>query len=375
MSVQNLMDACILIIDDQEANLRAFELVLQLAGYTNLRSLSDSRQVLPLLQEIKPDLIILDLHMPHLDGLAVLDQLARVIHDDDYLPVIVLTGDSTLEAKEQALSRGAKDFLSKPLNRVEMQLRVKNLLQTRWLHVELQRHNVNLAEKVRERTRDLELAKLEILQRLALASEFRDDCTGQHTQRVGDLAALLGRTIGLPDEQVELIRQAAPLHDVGKIGVPDKILLKPGRLTDEEYRQIKRHTDIGQRILSGSRFPILQMAERIALYHHEHWNGSGYYGLAGEEIPLEARIVSVADVFDVITHARPYKAADDARAAVERIRQQRGLQFDPAIVDAFLELEVSGSLANLGAALDHDSPALASPVAERESHEILHTPA
>jgi putative two-component system response regulator len=156
----------------------------------------------------------------------------------------------------------------------------------------------------------LQEAQLEILQRLARA-EYRDDCTGQHTLRVSHLAGLLGRAIGLPAEHLELLRRAAPLHDVGKIGIPDAILLKLGKVTAEEYIQIKTHTEIGCMILSGNKFPILQMAERIALYHHERWDGHGYHGLIGDAIPLEARIVSLVDASDVITHARPYKEGND----------------------------------------------------------------
>jgi putative two-component system response regulator len=246
---------------------------------------------------------------------------------------------------------GAKDFVTKPLDVMEVSLRIYNLLETRWLHVELSRHNETLEEKVRDRTLELEAAQLEILQRLALAAEYRDDCTGQHTQRVGHLAALLGRAIGLPKDHVELIRRAAPLHDVGKIGIPDGILLKPGSLTAEEYSQIKTHTDIGRIILSGSRFPILQLAEQIALHHHERWDGRGYYGIKETEIPLEARIVSIVDVFDVVTHERPYKKAASSEFAMETIRQERGKQFDPNLVDVFVDLRPPQDLGRLSDAL------------------------
>jgi len=232
------------------------------------------------------------------------------------------------------------------------------LLETRWLHVELRNHNETLELKVSERTRELERAQLELLQRLALAAEYRDDCTGQHAQRVGQLAALLGRAVGLPSDQVELLRRAAPLHDIGKIGIPDGILLKPARLTSDEYAQIKRHTDIGRIILSGSAFPTLQMAERIALYHHERWDGAGYYGLAGEAIPLEARIVSVADVYDVVTHVRPYKEAQSPAEALALLREESAKQFDPTLVQIIAELNVGNDLAVLGVALEEEQPEL-----------------
>lgn len=177
-----------------------------------------------------------------------------------------------------------------------------------------------------------------MLRRLALAAEYRDDVTGQHAQRVGNVSAQIAEAIGLPADQVELIRQAASLHDVGKIGIPDRILMKPGKLSPEEYEEIKTHTVIGARILSDGTSRLLQLAEEIALYHHERWDGYGYAELCGISIPLAARIVTIADVFDVLTHERPYKPAQslpEARAEIERCK---GLQFDPELVDAFLSL-------------------------------------
>jgi putative two-component system response regulator len=197
--------------------------------------------------------------------------------------------------------------------------------------------------RVRQRTAALELSQLEILERLALAAELRDDDTGRHTRRVGRNAARLARAMGIPMEEVNLLRRAAPLHDVGKIGLPDAIFLKPGRLTDEEFTVIRSHTTIGARILSGGHFPLLRMAEEIALTHHERWDGRGYpRGLAGEEIPLVGRIVAVVDVFDALTHARPYKKAWTVADALEELVRERGKQFDGAIVDAFLTLHHRG---------------------------------
>jgi putative two-component system response regulator len=299
----------------------------------------------------------MDLQMPHVDGFALLKQLRSRIPAGAFVPVLVLTSDNSKKTRQQALSLGAKDFLTKPFDIEEALLRIYNLLETRLLNVELQNYSLTLEERVLARTRDLELAQLEILQRLALAAEYRDDCTGRHTQRVGTLAAVLGRAIGLPADQIELIRMSAPLHDVGKIGIPDGVLLKPSRLTDAEYIQIKRHTEIGRLILSGSNFAILQMAERIALYHHERWDGNGYHKLAGETIPLEARIVSVADVFDVITHDRPYKQAQSAEFAIGCLRRESGKQFDPSLIEVFCQLVVGGDLAKLAEVFARDVPA------------------
>jgi putative two-component system response regulator len=354
MQKEIIQNSRILIIDDQVENVILLERTLRGAGYRHLATLTDSREALNVFTEFQPDLVATDLRMPHVDGFALLRQLRSRVPTGAFVPVLVLTADNSRKARQEALALGAKDFLTKPIDVGEALLRIYNLLETRWLHVELQKHSDTLEEKVRMRTEDLEQAQLEILQRLALAAEYRDDCTGQHTQRVGELAAVLGRAIGLPAEHVELIRRAAPLHDVGKIGIPDLILLKPGKLTDEEYVHIKRHTDIGKLILSGSRFPILQMAERIALYHHERWDGTGYYGLRGEEIPQEARIVSIVDVFDVITHARPYKAAQSFEVALDEIERERGKQFDPQLVDVFLDLQPTRGLRRLNIAIDQE---------------------
>ena len=345
MQDTTLRDARILLVDDHEANVRLLERILLQAGYTNLRRTTDPRQVLPLFAEGQPDLIVLDLHMPHLDGFAVLEQLRPLIPAGTYLPILVLTADITRDAKQRALAMGARDFLTKPLDHAEVLLRIKNLLETRFLHRALRAQNQQLEQRVRERTRSLEAAQMEILERLARAAEYRDDDTGEHTERVGRIAALLARALGLREAEVELVRRAAPLHDVGKIGIPDEILLKPGKLTDAEFAQMQTHTTIGVKILSGSRFPILQLAAEVALTHHERWDGSGYpHGLAREAIPLPGRIVAVVDVFDALTHERPYKAAWPVAAAVAELRRQRGRQFDPNVVTAFLALQAEHPL-------------------------------
>jgi len=329
--------ARILIVDDQQANVRLLERVLESAGYTQVFGTTDSREAVPLALQCRPDLILLDLSMPHMDGFEVMRQLGQHLSPDEYLPILVLTADITSEAKQQALSIGAKDFLTKPFEITEVLLRIRNLLHARFLHVALQGQNQVLDQKVRERTRQLEKAHLEILERLALAAEYRDDCTGRHTQRVGRLSALLAGALGLAEEEVVLFRRAAPLHDVGKIGIPDLILLKPGRLTPEEFAVMKTHTTIGARILSGGSFPLLKLAEEIALRHHERWDGSGYPGgLAGEAIPLSGRILAVADSFDALTHERPYKQAWPVEEAMAEVASQSGRQFDPRVVAAFL---------------------------------------
>jgi len=327
-----LKQAKILIVDDEKANVRLLEVILQREGYTAVHSSTDARQALPLFLDIKPDLVLLDISMPHLDGFAVMEQLQPQM-TDDAVPILILTADATTAARHKALAQGAKDFLTKPLDEIEVLLRINNLLESRF-------HNVLLEQKVRERTQELETAQLETLQRLALAAEYRDDDTGLHTRRVGLTAGRIAEVLGLPPAQVDLISRAAPLHDVGKIGISDMILLKPGKLTDEEFATVKQHAVIGGKILSGSNSLWLQLAEEVALTHHERWDGKGYpHGIAGEAIALVGRIVAVADVFDALTHERPYKKVWPVAEAVAEIQSQSGRQFDPRVVDAFLLMQ------------------------------------
>jgi len=330
-------NARILIVDDEETNVGLLRRLLERAGFDKVESTTEPADAARLYVKYRPDLILLDLHMPELDGLAVMDQLNEIA-EASYLPILMLTGDMTPVARQEALARGAKDFVSKPFHADEVLLRIRTLLETRFLYFQVQSQNTILEAKVRDRTRELEAAQEEIMERLARAAEFRDDNTGQHTERVGQMAALLARQLGLTDPQVSLIRRAAPLHDVGKIGVPDSILLKPGKLTVEEFEQVKKHTTIGARILSGSRFNLLRLAEEIAFSHHERWDGDGYAGIRQDQIPLAGRIVAVADVFDALTQKRPYKAAWPIAEAVAEIDRQRVRQFDPEVVDAFLRV-------------------------------------
>ena len=329
--------ARILIVDDEPANVEVLKRLLERAGFSHVESTNDPREAAPMFGRLQPDLVLLDLHMPHLDGLQVMDGLHQMA-EASYLPILMLTGDMTPEARRQALSRGAKDFVNKPFHSDEVLLRIRTLLETRFLYLQIQGQNQRLEAAVLERTQELESAQIEIIERLARAAEFRDDNTGQHTERVGQMAALLAKEIGMPDGQVALIRRAAPLHDVGKIGIPDSILLKLGKLTEDEFALVKTHTKIGAKILSGSRFDLLRLAEEIAFSHHERWDGSGYEGLIGAAIPLPGRIVAIADVFDALTQKRPYKAAWPVAEAVAEIDRQRGRQFDPALVDAFLRV-------------------------------------
>ena len=263
----------------------------------------------------------------------------------DYFPILMLTADERPELKETALSSGAKDFLNKPVNPVEARLRIRNLLEARYFHQQLKHQNERLEAMVGDRTAKLENAHVEMLIRLAKAAEYRDDDTGEHTWRVARTTAGLAHELGLPRATVDLLLRAARLHDVGKIAIPDGILLKPGRLTDAEYEVVKEHTRAGAELLSGGQSALVQLAETIALTHHERWDGTGYpQGLKAEAIPLEARLLAVADTFDALTHDRIHRKAETPERAVEVIRENAGKQFDPRVVDAFLVLYARGEI-------------------------------
>jgi putative two-component system response regulator len=330
--------ARILIVDDVIANVHLLESHLKRAGYIHIRGVTDPHEVVAACDDFSPDLILLDLRMPDLDGIDVMNLLGRRIAADQ-IPVLVLTADLLPETKVRALAAGARDFLTKPFEHTEVLLRIANLLETRFLHLAARGENLRLETEVRRRTADLERAQLEILERLARAAEFRDDATQQHTARVGYVAGLIAAELESDDHFVETVRRAASLHDVGKIGIPDAVLLKPGPLTIPEFEVVKTHTTIGAAILSGGSSELVRLAQSIALSHHERWDGFGYPEMrAGESIPREARIVTVADAFDALTHSRPYKDGSTVEQAIAAIRLQAGRQFDPEVVDALIVL-------------------------------------
>lgn len=331
--------ARLLLIDDEAINLLLLERILQKAGYTFIKTTTDPREALTLFDTFQPDLICTDLHMAHLSGLQVIQLLTQHIPPDTYLPIIMLTADINPETEQAALSQGAKDFINKPFRAAQITLRIKNQLQTRFLHLALQEQNEQLELRVRERTIELELARTDALERLAQAAEYRDYTTGQHTQRVGELSARLAAQLGLDSTVVDLIRRAAPLHDVGKIGIPDEILLKASRLSQQEYAVMQTHVNVGARLLANSQSELVQLAELIALTHHERWDGSGYpKGVKADDIPLVGQIVAVADVFDTLVNHRPYKQAWPISEAVSEIIRLRGKWFAPRVVDAFIKI-------------------------------------
>jgi len=339
MVEDHIPTARILMVDDEEANLELLRRILEPVGFNNLEGTADPFQVLPLCRQSQPDLVLLDIAMPGKNGFEVLAEIREQMDEEEYLPVLVLTSDHSPDTKRRALSAGAQDFLAKPLSPAEVRLRVRNLLETRFLHLALRDHNRHLEDRVRERTAELEEAHAEILARLARAAEYRDDETGEHTRRVGRLSGAIAQELGLDPEEVSLIQRVATLHDVGKIGIPDDILLYPGRLTPEQVKVMRSHTEIGGDLMAGSGIPLLDLAEQIARTHHERWDGSGYpTGLSGEEIPIAGRIVAVADSFDAVTHRRPYKEAWPAEDAWREIAGKAGTDFDPGVVDAFTKV-------------------------------------
>lgn len=342
----------LLVVDDEQANVLFLERLLRRSGYRDVKSTTDPYEVEEMLAEVEPDLILLDLHMPGLDGHQVMHRLSHIIPESTYLPILVLTADAAPATKQRALVGGAKDFLTKPLDAPEVLARVANLLETRRLHLQLKEHNVQLEDKVRERTadlwatisqlelaqNDLRLAQEETITSLSLAAEFRDDETFRHIERMSRYCSLIGASMGLDGGRRETLRIAAKMHDVGKIGIADAILRKPGKLTPQEFEAMKAHTEIGHDILSGATSELAQMAATIAWTHHERLDGSGYpRGLAGDDIPIEGRIAAVADVFDALTTHRVYRKAFVLPKALAIMREGRGSHFDPDILDVFFD--------------------------------------
>ncbi len=339
VSESQCQEATILIVDDQSTNIILLESMLKAAGYQNVHSTTNSGSVLELYKTLKPDLILLDIRMPEVDGFQVMGQLKVAKRQDEYLPILVLSAEQDQEIRHRALDSGAKDFLNKPFDRNEVLVRIRNILETNLLHKEIRRHNAELEDRVRERTQELRETQREIVQRLGRAAEFRDTDTGAHISRMSRYAAMLGRAAGLSQEECELILLAMPMHDVGKIGIPDSILLKPDKLTPAEWEVMKTHTVLGAQLLSGSQSPLLQMAEIVALTHHEKWDGTGYPNkLVGEDIPLPGRLCAVCDVFDALTSSRPYKEAWPVDTALDELRNLSGTHLDPCLVGLFDEI-------------------------------------
>ena len=338
MKPEELLDARILIVDDQRPNVMLLEKMLGAQGYRRLIGITDAREVDALQEQHDFDLILLDLNMPHRDGFEVIEALRRAA-PERYPPILVLTAQSDPESRLRALELGARDFLTKPFDYMEVLSRIRNLLEVRMLHKRVVEQNAELEERVRDRTRELHDTRLEIIRRLGRAAEYRDNETGYHILRMSHYAARLARAVGLDEAECDMLLDASPMHDVGKIGIPDRILLKPGKLDADEWEVMKTHARIGADILTGHDSPLMRMAALIAVTHHEKWDGSGYpEGLVGEAIPLVGRITAVCDVFDALTTVRPYKKAWSIEDAFAFIREQSGSHFDPRLAEVFAGL-------------------------------------
>mgnify|MGYP000013210076 CR=1 FL=1 len=326
----------ILVVDDEVSIQQLLQTVLMREGY-EVDTAGDGSEALELIKGNKFDLIILDIMMPQVDGLEVLRHV-KSSEELKFIPVIIMTAVMDREVRYHALDMGADEFLNKPIDIYELRARVRTLLSVKEYHDFLSNLANMLKAEVDKKTKELREAQLETVRRLGRAAEFRDDETGNHIIRMSTYCAIIARKLGLSDEDVELILYSSPMHDVGKIGVPDKILLKPGKLDPDEWEVMKKHTIWGAEILSGSKSQLLETAKLIALTHHEKWDGSGYpNGLSGEEIPLFGRICAIADVFDALTSERVYKPAFTNEKAFSIIKEERGRHFDPQVVDAFFE--------------------------------------
>ncbi|NMT62309.1 HD domain-containing phosphohydrolase [Marinobacter orientalis] len=332
----SFFDHKIFVVDDEPVNLKLMERILSAEGYQNIVSISDPHQVLPAYEQHQPALILLDLNMPGMNGFQVMQQLAG-LEDPLMPPIVILTAQNQQDSLLQALQQGARDYVTKPFDRRELLMRVRNILDAHVAHRMVRHQKEHLEAQVRERTHELQETRLEIIRRLGHAAEYRDEETGNHIIRMSKMCVLLAQKLGWPECRCDLILNASPMHDIGKIGIPDAILLKPGKLEPEEWETMKMHAEIGARLLEGNDSELLTMAREIAISHHEKWDGSGYpAGLSGTDIPLSGRIAAIADVFDALTSERPYKHAWKLEDAIALIRDNRGRHFDPELVDLFL---------------------------------------
>ncbi len=327
----------VLIVDDTEINLILFGALVKKLDNCHAHVFADARQALAWVTDNVPDLIIVDYMMPELDGIEFI-RLVRNMPKHKLVPILMITANDQKQIRYSALDIGANDFLPKPIDKVEFLARARNMLSLNEARKHMADHASWLAGEVRKATQEIVLRERETVFRLTKAAEYRDPETGAHILRMSHYSMLIARELGLSEEDQQLLLEAAPMHDIGKVGIADNILLKPGPLTPEEFEVMKQHATFGYELLAGSASKLLQAAAEIAKGHHEKFDGSGYPGgISGQDIPIFSRIVAVADVFDALTSERPYKKAWSLEAAVDFLKNGAGTHFDPACVKAFLD--------------------------------------
>lgn len=327
----------LLMIDDSDVNLAIYRGALHDLPGTEVSMETSPRVALARAVLERFDVVILDFHMPEMDGFEFYQDFRRIPRARDTI-VVMITAETDVAVRRQALDLGVTDFLNKPVDRVELQARIRNLLNLASAQRELSDRAIQLRAEVDRATATIRRREIETIMRLTRAAEFRDANTGMHVIRVGEMCAALARAMGLPDAECEMLLLAAPMHDVGKVATPDDILLKPGKLTADEWTVMKEHTSVGYQILSESESPMLQLAAEIAISHHERFDGKGYpRGIKGHDIPFSGRLCSIVDIFDALTSVRPYKAAWTNEEALEEIQQGIGTFFDPDIHALFFE--------------------------------------
>ena len=358
----NSLGQTVVVVDDEPLILTLIEQITSAIPGTHINGFTDPGEALAWCGEHSPDVVITDYSMPGLSGLELVREVRRLEHARD-IPIMMITAVADRDVRLQALEAGANDFVSKPIDASELRARTRNMLAIRHGQCAQAERAELLEAKVREATATIAAREYETTLRLARAAEYRDGETGAHIVRVSCYGRIIAKGLGLPEHEQELLYRAAPMHDVGKIGVPDYILLKPSALDDGEFEIMKQHTVIGHRILGGSSSELLQMAADIALSHHERLDGSGYpHQLSGEDIPLCARVTAVADTFDALTSERPYKKEWPTALAWEYLVQHSGKRFDTACVDAFrrAQAEVAETRASFP---DHHGSKQAGPAA------------
>ncbi len=329
------MEMTVVIVDDTPENISLLERLVRRAGDHKVRGFTDPAEALKWCEVAEPDLVFVDYIMPTIDGVEFLRSFRAAAGHDD-VPVVMITASEEAEVRRAALDAGATEFLTRPVQPTELVARTRNMLRMREATRKLADQADWLQREVRNATAEVQRRTQEMLFSLGRAAEFRDPETGAHIQRMAHYSRLIAERLGLSAEMRETVLQAAPMHDIGKLGIPDEILLKPGKLTPEEFEVMKRHPLHGYEMLRHSEVPVIQAGATIALSHHEKWDGSGYpNGHAGTAIPLLGRIVAVADVFDALTSVRPYKPAWELDRAATLLREQSGKHFDPACVQAF----------------------------------------